>query len=132
MSIRTFRLLLVLANAAYVLWFLAPLLDRSQSDPVLLALRSQSGFGALLSSGASASVAWAILATRLLGSWFLWSIKPVGVWLFSASLFATLASAPFLGMSIQTPTEVFVGYLGTLLDGAVLITAVLLRRGRSA
>lgn len=122
MSLRTFRILIACTLISLVIWFVYPVFWHAEST-TLERLRSMHGYGAVLSPSAVGNFAWALTAMQIGGMTGLWSLQPWGRWVLLASLVGNVVLAPLIGVAIQTPAEVCLGFVSTILEGALVAIA---------
>ena len=119
--VRTFQLLVVASVLAYGLWMALPQIPRALS-PEVQQMLSTSGYGGqawVMDPRYYFSVALAkVLASVGLVLFLSW-----GRWLFLGVAAVAIASVPFSGVSVGAPMDNAVGYVATLLDGAILALA---------
>jgi hypothetical protein len=92
-----------------------------------MALRGMAGYGALLPSATISAISAALMIGQLVGLIALWVQKSWGKWMLLLAVAGTVASSPFVGIAVETPSGVFVGFLATLLEGVLLAIAFNLR-----
>lgn len=122
MSAKWFRILIAATAISLVAWFIYPALWHAETT-TLDRLRSMHGYGAILSQSAVGTFAWALTAMQIGGMVGLWLLQPWGRWVLLASLAGNLLLAPFIGVAIQTPAEVCLGFVCTILEGALVAVA---------
>lgn len=119
--VRTFQSLVVVSVLLYGVWMALPHIPRTLS-PEVQQMLSTSGYGGqtwVMDPRYYFSVGLAkVLASVGLLLFLSW-----GRWLFVAVAAIALASVPFSGVSVGAPLDNAVGYVATLLDGAILALA---------
>jgi hypothetical protein len=122
MTLIGFRILLVLNAATFLAWFFYPFVNTSV-DPGIASLREWHGTGSVLNTGVLAVIAWVTFFMRFVATVGMWVLARWGTWLFTALIVVSVLLAPLLGVSIQTPSEVVLSFLSSLLDGALIAVA---------
>jgi hypothetical protein len=119
----TFRGLVVVSTALYLVFWFLPFIDWRWYSPEVLELRGMSGFDAKL--------VWPIFVDYLLLA--AWLLAAIGMYFFRASarslflwlyIITTLVD-PFRGTSVFTGVDVMLFSLSTVMDGAVIAIAYL-------
>jgi hypothetical protein len=116
--IRTFQFLVAVSALLYIFWMLLPHVPRTFSPEVQQVL-SNGGYGGqpwVTDSRFYISLG----VTKLLASLGLVLFFSWGRWLFAAVAAIGLACVPFSGLSVGAPLDNLVGYLASLIDGAIL------------
>ena len=115
------RMLLLASFGAYVLWFSLPLLQEIDVN----------AYSALMLSGAGGSIdlgnkylAWTVFLARAVSYVGLLRARSWGAVIFMAITVLNVLLSPFGGLSVQTALSLVVGYMSTLLDGAVIAKLV--------
>jgi len=115
---RTFRLLVAASAFLYLGWIVLPHLPRA-FIPEVRPLLEKSGYG-----GADwVTAPWFYLGlggAKMLASLGLFMFLAWGRWLFLAATVVAIASIFFAGISVASPLDGLVGFVATLVDGAIL------------
>lgn len=126
MTAAWFRTFAVTAFVLLLVWYLLPLAFSPQ-EPRARVLLGMSGYNAILPPNLISIISFALILAQLVGLVGLWMLKLWGRWLLLLGVIGTVASSPFVGFAVVPPSGVLVGFLSTLLEGALLALAFIER-----
>ena len=122
MAARRLRILIGIAIGLLIAWYFLPLIVPVH-EPRMQALLGMAGYDAILPSELIYALSFALIVAQLVGLIGLWMLKSWGRWFLLAGVVGTVVSSPFVGVAVESPLGVFVGFLSTLLEGALVAIA---------